>query len=439
MDFVKFYIVQVLKNATSRLRLTDREKEKLVSRLTSRLENSSDIFPELKTMERVKGLEEAARRLLTIYRRLNKAHIDLERVSYQFSDDRDALTSTLRRFLQGKQGTTLNIDKSSRPKIVFDDATLTFYELKEPPKKEEVIDSKEELSEEDKLELHEFLERDIEPFVGVKENIELINEKSPEKIEKIDTDVSLADGTKAESISKPAEDENLQHELIRSGDEGASQTDLIQKVSEPQDAGLELSLFESDQPDQESLNLKSESGDKQISEEIKSEEIDERKDEPTTQKEFILKEELSDREGTFHREVKSHTNQHPKTEEELFFEFETNLLENIKELDDYLGKISTSTYNEKREEELITQAYKSLTTAEGLGHEVIAKMIRTYWAALLAIRDKKLAATKNEAELIRSTLIIIVALIKDKDIELEPYWENHNYLVNKLTDLSYEV
>jgi hypothetical protein len=419
--------------------LTDREKEKLLSRLTSRLENSTDIFPQLKTMERVKGMEETAQRLLTIYRRLNKAHLDLEKISYQFCDDRDALTSSLNRFLKGRHDVTLRIDKSARPKIVFDDATFTFYEIKEEPQKQEEIENMQEFPEEDKLELYEFLEKEIEPFVEVEKNIELIEERTTEKIKESNDVESLAGETEEESISELTITKDLQPAEIQSADKEAFQDDRNQEESIPQEAEAELKLFETEQLDQEALQEKFESQIIQESGGSKLEEIKEIKEEPTTQKEFILKEELSDSDGTFHRGAKSSIEQRSKTEEEMFYEFESNLLQNIKELDDYLGKMNTSSYNEKKGDELITQAYKNLTTAEALGHEVIAKMIKTYWAALLAMRDNKLPATKNEAELIRSTLIIIVALIKDKDIELEPYWENHNYLVNKLTDLSYEV
>ncbi len=440
MDFVKFYIVQLLKSSTSRLRLTDRDKERILSRLTYRLENSADIFPEIKTMERVKGLEETALRMLTIYRRLNKARIDLERISYQFGDDRDALTSALRRFLQGKQTASLNIDKSSRPKIVFDDSTFTFYEIKDTPHKKVELQPKEKISEEDKLELNEFLERDVESLVEVNDNVEIINVSTP-PVEESDIDEVTEESNVKSPFDLITKEENQDtYEVM-------TQTDLDNvptesSIDESAKGNLELSLFDEEVTDKEiasQMITKSEDNSEIESFSDETEQEIETKSEPTTQKEFILREELSDRDGTFHRKGKKNTEERPKTEEEIFYEFETDLVNNIKELDDYLGKITLSSYDEKKEEELITQAYKSLLTAEALGHEVIAKMIKTYWAALLAIRDKKLPSTKNEAELIRSTLIIIVALVKDKDIELESYWDNHNYLVKKLKDLSYEV
>ncbi len=126
MDFVKFYIVQLVKNAASRIRLIDKEKEKLLSRLVARIENSQELFPDLKMMERVIELEEAASKLISIYRRLNKSHIDLEKISYQFASDRDAIQSILRRFLQGNFRN--GIVKKKRPKIVFDDNN--FYNLR---------------------------------------------------------------------------------------------------------------------------------------------------------------------------------------------------------------------------------------------------------------------------------------------------------------------
>jgi len=402
----------------------------------TRLENAADIFPEIKTMERVKGLEETSQRMLTIYRRLNKAHIDLERVSYQFCDDRDALTSALRRFLQGRSTAVLNIDKSSRPKIVFDDSTFTFYEIKELPEKQNEEKSPEEISEEDKLELHEFLGKEVEPLVEVDDGIGLIDVSAHKEVKEISEHEAVNESIMPVSDLEKEETEIINLDKKEQIDNGQFQHDKTEEQEH------ELSLFDDENIETEAFSPIIAESEKNSEFELvdnDAESDEETIDEPTTQKEFILREELGDREGTFHRESRKSSDERPKTDEEIFYEFETSLVDNIKELDDYLGKITTSSYDENREEELITQAYKSLTTAESLGHEVIAKMIKTYWAALLAMRDKKLPATKNEAELIRSTLIIIVALIKDKDIELESYWENHNYLVKKLTDLSYEV
>jgi len=167
LDFVKFYIVQLVKSAAARIRLADKEKEKLLSRLVSKIENSRELFPDLKDMERVIELQEAASKLISIYRRLNKSHIDLEKISYQFVSDRDSIQSILRRFLQGNYRTGFVSRK--RPKIVFDDTTFTIYELKEP----EVTEEKEEIVEQPKqprIDLNEFLKDEKEEIISIKED-----------------------------------------------------------------------------------------------------------------------------------------------------------------------------------------------------------------------------------------------------------------------------
>ncbi len=438
MDFVKFYITQAVKSASTRLRLIDKEKEKTISRLISKLENSTDIFPDLKTMERVKGLEEISKRLLNIYRRLNKAHIDLERISYQFGDDRDAIASMLRRFVQGVS-TLRSPNKSSRPKIVFDDTTFTFYELKEAEKVESEEIEEEIPIEEEKLELDEFLSKDQKSLIEVASDSVILDDKTEHEILK-ETINSRQDGFPSDSIDRTIEN----YPVTTDGKEeiDSKAFELVKKENDkeiPASPNLEFEFGsgEKEVPIGEKIEDKSER--KAEQEETVSDDSESEK--TISQKEFVLREELmTQEEKLFQRGKKDESGEsHEKTEEEIYIEFENELIENVKKLDEYLATLNIGAADEKKEEEIISQAYNCYQSAEKLGHDVLAKMIKTYWTSLLAIRDRKLPSTRNEAELIRSTLIIIVALVKNKDIDLQAYWENHNYLVSKLQNLSYEV
>ncbi len=88
---------------------------------------------------------------------------------------------------------------------------------------------------------------------------------------------------------------------------------------------------------------------------------------------------------------------------------------------------------------LINEANKCFQIAHELNYEFISELIKVYWLSLVAIRDNKIVVNKLDADLIRSTLIVLVSLIKGREIDLEPFLKKHNSLKEKLQQLQYEV
>ncbi|MCX8011158.1 MAG: hypothetical protein N3A61_08400 [Ignavibacteria bacterium] len=443
MDFIKFYLVQVLKSASSKIKITVKEKERVISKLISKLEDSTDIFPELKTMERVKGLEEIADKLLNIYRRLNKAHIEIERISYQFCDDRDRLISIIRRFVQG----TVEIDsekrKTPRPKIVFDDTTLTFYEIKSP-EQEDTQEESTTVKDEEKLDIAEFLVEETPKLVEVTKSEEILQEKEqvqeeqtlPKEENEVHTFNEFEPQAADESLTEQETTEEKIEIIPEKSPEHIEQIDY-------DSINLELPFeYSPEEVHRNNIEIQQMSAvdmdEKGIEEEIESK--DEMTEITPPIEDFLVNDEIIEIQR-FKRENldESNKSKEEKSEEEEYLEFEASLTDNIKLLDEYLNYFTSGKSNSELEDRIIKTAYKDYLTAEKLGHDVISKLIKTFWLAMAAIRDKKLSATRNEAELIRSTLIIIVALIKNKDLNLDTYWENHKILVNKLNDLKYEV
>jgi hypothetical protein len=483
LDFVKFYIVQLVKSAAARIRLADKEKEKLLSRLVSRIENSRDLFPDLKTMERVAELEEAASKLISIYRRLNKSHIDLEKISYQFLSDRDSIQSILRRFVQGNYRAAIVSRK--RPKIVFDDTTFTIYELKEP----EVTEQEEQIQQQPKeprIDLNEFLKEEKEEIISIKkeeiesqiqieevpqaveENLEETKKSiSPE--EEINESLEIDNGIAQKSIDKKSkvkkdESEDLvlplqfEEEKLESEKEKVEEDELTHKIEETPFTEIETTNDQLEEIQKEEIEefLTQTSSEQEIEspdlnegisnlseavQETADQHIEEKLDEEISVEKFEEKEEEFTEESL--EEVENISNAFQTNQNELsgtlFLDFEKLILDNILRVDEFLGK---ALKNESTEEEilkLIDEAQRCLQLAKELHHDVISELIKVYLLSLVAIKDHKIFVDKNNSDLIRSTMIVLVSLIKGREIDLEPFMKKHNSLKAKLQQLQYEV
>ena len=483
MDFVKFYIVQLVKSAAARIRLADKEKEKLLSRLVSRIENSRDLFPDLKTMERVAELEEAASKLISIYRRLNKSHIDLEKISYQFLSDRDSIQSILRRFVQGNYRAAIVSRK--RPKIVFDDTTFTIYELKEP----EVTEQEEQIQQQPKeprIDLNEFLKEEKEEIISIKkeeiesqiqieevpqaveENLEETKKSiSPE--EEINESLEIDNGIAQKSIDKKSkvkkdETEDLvlplqfEEEKLESEKETVEEDELTHKIEETPFTEIETTNDQLEEIQKEEIEefLTQTSSEQEIEspdlnegisnlseavQETADQHIEEKLDEEISVEKFEEKEEEFTEESL--EKVENISNAFQTNQNELsgtlFLDFEKLILDNILRVDEFLGK---ALKNESTEEEilkLIDEAQRCLQLAKELHHDVISELIKVYLLSLVAIKDHKIFVDKNNSDLIRSTMIVLVSLIKGREIDLEPFMKKHNSLKAKLQQLQYEV
>jgi len=124
---------------------------------------------------------------------------------------------------------------------------------------------------------------------------------------------------------------------------------------------------------------------------------------------------------------------------ELFLDFEKLILENILKVDEFLNKALKKDFIEDEILKLINEANKCFQIAHELNYEFISELIKVYWLSLVAIRDNKIVVNKLDADLIRSTLIVLVSLIKGREIDLEPFLKKHNSLKEKLQQLQYEV
>lgn len=108
-------------------------------------------------------------------------------------------------------------------------------------------------------------------------------------------------------------------------------------------------------------------------------------------------------------------------QDELIQNFELTILKPIKELDIILKKLSK---NEIDYEELIK--YSEIMRENGIlakkiGFEIISNMHNIVSKALLLIRDRYLLPGKEVIENLRSCLIVIVAVVRGKDVDISNY------------------
>ena len=452
MDFVKFYIVQLVKSAASRIKVGNKEKEQLLSKIVLRIENSKDLFPDLKLMERVVELEEAAKKLISIYRRLNKSHIDLERISYTFVNDRDSLQSILRRIITGTVKNK-NFNSSNRQKLVFDDEKGIFYEISNETFFKEEGNEQEEEFEVPPLDLDSFLDVNNERIVEISSSTSNFKQEKEGKLETtgsseknsneqiISSDDSLfiENGLAKKSLGKVKRTKETKDEISEEltlplfkeingssndkdklNDENLRQEESANIVSEHESRGTESKLKEEYSEE---------------TEKIEEEGLD-------TQNEKLKEGELSSDESSISsNEVpeKSEPESREKSPEELYLELEKSLLKNIIDVDAFLNDALSGYINDAHLLSLISKAQYCMVLAEQLGHDMVAQLIRTYRFGIMALNDGKLPLQENVSELIKAVLIILISIIKNKDIDLDQYWERCSQLQEILRKLSYEV
>lgn len=110
-----------------------------------------------------------------------------------------------------------------------------------------------------------------------------------------------------------------------------------------------------------------------------------------------------------------------KTNFKPSIDFEKKILSPVKSLDDLLKKIPAGNVSEKELMNYSELMREHSTLASSQGFHVIAKMHEIIASALLAINNGKLLVDKTVIESLRACLIVIVAVVKRKDVDITGY------------------
>jgi len=218
-------------------------------------------------------------------------------------------------------------------------------------------------------------------------------------------------------------------------DESQESDEQIQEVTS-QTEKVDEQIFETKSDSNDFSESLSEQSDENVSEVTQSSDISNLKTESIEQSNQLSEElDTTDKDSTSEeliRTIKEENNN-------LYLDFEKLVLDNILEVDEFLNQVLNQKFDDEQILKLIQKAYRSFQLAEELNFTLISELIKVYWLSLVAIRDNNLRPDKFTSDLIRSTLIILVTLIKQRDIDLEPFMQKHNQLKEELKKLDYEV
>lgn len=122
-------------------------------------------------------------------------------------------------------------------------------------------------------------------------------------------------------------------------------------------------------------------------------------------------------------------------DEEIIQNFEPTILSPIKPLDNLLKKISN---NEIDYEELIKFSQimeENAALSRKIGFEILSGMHHIVSKALLLIKNRELMPGREVIESLRACLIVIVAVVRGKDVDINNYLNKAEDFGNKLATL----
>ena len=104
-----------------------------------------------------------------------------------------------------------------------------------------------------------------------------------------------------------------------------------------------------------------------------------------------------------------------------FDDFEEVILKPISKLENLLKNIAENIFTDVELLQYIKIMQKNAEFSEHIGFVVLAEMHTIFYTALLSIKDKKIAIDKNLIESLRACLIVIVAVVRGKDVNITNY------------------
>lgn len=122
--------------------------------------------------------------------------------------------------------------------------------------------------------------------------------------------------------------------------------------------------------------------------------------------------------------------------EELFIQnFETNILKPIKPLDQMLKNLSRDDFDYEEISSFIKVMTDNGRLSKKIGFEIISNMHETIAETLTLIKSRKLMPGKEIIEGLRACLIVIVAVVKGKEVDITNYLNRADELQQKISKI----
>ena len=126
-----------------------------------------------------------------------------------------------------------------------------------------------------------------------------------------------------------------------------------------------------------------------------------------------------------------------KDENDLSFEnFEKEVLKPIKELDLFLQKLMRAEHNPDELIFFIELMNNNAELSAKIGFEVITNMHNIFAGALTKIKEKIIKTDPEIIEQLRACLIVIAAMVREKDVDITSYLNEAEKLGNKINLIS---
>ncbi|MEW6702327.1 MAG: hypothetical protein AB1298_06370 [Bacteroidota bacterium] len=104
-----------------------------------------------------------------------------------------------------------------------------------------------------------------------------------------------------------------------------------------------------------------------------------------------------------------------------FENFEEKVLRPIKELDLFLNRVMKYDFTESEINNHIKTMNENAGFAQKVGFEILSNMHAIFARGLELINQKKIAASSNVVESLRACLIVIVAVVRGKEVDITNY------------------
>jgi hypothetical protein len=124
-----------------------------------------------------------------------------------------------------------------------------------------------------------------------------------------------------------------------------------------------------------------------------------------------------------------------KDDEEGFQNFESQILYPIKPLDSFLQNLDPGNVDKEALAKFREQIHKNAEFSSRVGFEIIAGMHNIIFRSLDLIGSDKLVPDKKTIESIRACLIVIVAVIKGKELDVSGYLNRAEEFANELQNI----
>jgi hypothetical protein len=109
-------------------------------------------------------------------------------------------------------------------------------------------------------------------------------------------------------------------------------------------------------------------------------------------------------------------------EKEFNFEnFEENVLRPVKELDGFLNRVMKFDFTENEVNKYIKLMNENGELSKKIGFEILSNMHKIFARGLEIINQKKISPSANVIESLRACLIVIVAVVRGKEVEITSY------------------